>query len=80
MSEGPRAATVYAASSPHLACKFPDTNRDSLWIADIKACGADGQCRVLREVIFVESYGNAFTFGIDHEDGRPRGVKAELAE
>jgi hypothetical protein len=30
--------------------------------------------------MFVESYDTAFIFGIEREDGRPRGVKSELAE
>ena len=30
--------------------------------------------------MFVESNGAAFIFGIEHEDGRPHGVKVELAE
>jgi hypothetical protein len=30
--------------------------------------------------MLVESTGDAFIFGIEHEDGRPRGLKAEMAE
>lgn len=30
--------------------------------------------------MFVKSIGAVFIFGIEHEYGRPRGVKAELAE
>lgn len=75
-----RAATAYAASIPRLVGKFPDNNVDELWIADIKACASGRDCEVFREVMFVESNGAAFIFGIEHEDGRPRGVEAELAD
>ena len=74
------AATAYAASNPRMAGKFPDSNVDELWIADIKARVPAGECRVFSDVMFVESQGTAYIFGIEHEDGRPRGVKAELAE
>jgi hypothetical protein len=75
-----RAATAYAASIPRLVGKFPDNNVDKLWIADIKACAPGRDCKVFRDVMFVESNGAAFIFGIEHEDGRPRGVEAELAD
>lgn len=74
------AATAYAVSNPCMAGKFPDSNIDELWIADVKACVPAGECRVFSDVMFVESQGTAYIFGIEHEDGRPRGVKAELAE
>ena len=74
------AATVYAASCPRMVGKIPDRNFDELWIADIKACVPAGECRLFRDVMFVESQVTAYIFGIEHEDGRPRGVKAELAE
>jgi hypothetical protein len=32
------AATVYAASIPRLAVKFPEVSPDELWVEDIKAC------------------------------------------
>ena len=80
MSEAHRAATSYTASNPRLAGNFSDNKVDELWIADIKACLPCGDCRVLRSVMFVDPNGAAFIFGIEHEDGRPRSVKAELAE
>lgn len=73
-------AKVYAASNPRFAGKFPNSNVDELWVADIKACVPRSECRVFRDVMFVESQGAAYIFGIEHEDGRPRGVKADLAE
>lgn len=80
MTDAHRAVTSYAASTPRLAVKFPDNTMDELWIADIKAFTPGGGCRVFREVMFVESNGAAFIFGIEHEDGRPRGIRAELAK
>ncbi|WP_439850055.1 hypothetical protein ACTACG_17960 [Pseudomonas syringae] len=80
MNTAPAAATVFAASAPRMAGKFPDSNLDGLWVADIKACIPGGECRIFTDVMFVESNGAAFIFGIGHEDGRPRGVKAELAD
>lgn len=73
------AATTFAASPPRLVAKFPDSNLEELWIADIKAC-CRGVCQLFRDVMFVEAQGAAFIFGIEHEDGRPRGINAELAE
>ncbi|MCP1465851.1 hypothetical protein [Pseudomonas sp. S3E17] len=80
MAESMQAASIYAASSPRSAGEFPDSSSDELWVADIKACSPGGKCQVFKDVMFVESNGAAFIFGIEHKDGRPRGVKAELAE
>ena len=80
MNDALLAATAYAASNPRMVGKFPDNNVDELWIADIKACVPVGKCQLFRDVMFVESNGTAYIFGIEHEDGRPRGVKAEIAE
>lgn len=80
MNDVHQAARTYAASIPRFAGKFPDNNVDLLWISDIKTCIPGGECRVFREVMFVESQGAFYIFGIEHEDGQPRGVKAELAE
>ena len=80
MNDALLAATAYAASAPRMVGKFPDSDVDELWIADIKACVPAGKCQLFRDVMFVESNGAAYIFGIEHEDGRPRGVKAELAE
>ncbi|WP_338506234.1 hypothetical protein [Pseudomonas poae] len=74
------AAKVFAAANLRKLGRFPDRTADELWIADIKACGSAGQCRVFTDVMFVESIGAVFIFGIELEDGRPLGVKTELAE
>jgi hypothetical protein len=73
-------ATAYAASTPRLVGKFPDNDLEELWAADIKACISGGACQVFRDVMFVEAQGAAYIFGIENEDGRPRGLRAELAE
>jgi hypothetical protein len=80
MSDRKLAATTFASLPPRLVAKFPDNNLEELWVADIKACVPRGDCQVFREVMFVESQGAAYIFGIEHDDGRPRGVKPELAE
>lgn len=79
MSVANRAATIYAASNPRMAGTFPDATTDELWIADMKACVPGGECRVFENVMFVESLGAVYIYGTEHEDGCPRGVKAELA-
>jgi len=80
MNHAHQAATAFAATNPRFAGKFPDNSVDELWIADIKACVPRGSCQVFTEVMFVESQGAVYIFGIENEDGRPRGVRVELAE
>jgi hypothetical protein len=72
------AGRTYTASIPRMVGKFPDNVADELWISNFKTCTPGGDCQVFREVMFVD--GAAFLFGIEHEDSRPRCVKAELAE
>ncbi|MEK0363210.1 hypothetical protein [Pseudomonas sp. CBC3] len=72
-------ATIYSASNPRQAGTFPDSQHDQLWIADIKACAVGGSCRLFRDVMFVESQETVYLYGLEHEDGRPREVKEELA-
>lgn len=74
------AGGIYTASTPRMVGKFPDNVADELWISDRRACTPGEDCHVFREVMFVEANGAAFIFGIELEDGRPRCVKAELAE
>ncbi|WP_257111288.1 hypothetical protein [Pseudomonas ficuserectae] len=80
MSDIPKAATAFAASTPRFAGKFPDNDSEELWVADIKACVSGGMCQVFRDVMFVEAQGAAYIFGVENEDGCPKGVRAELAE
>lgn len=72
-------ATIYSASSPRLAGRFPDSQHDELWVADIKACVPGGSCREFKNVMFGETEETVWLYGIEHEDGRPRELKAELA-
>ncbi|MBI6845952.1 MULTISPECIES: hypothetical protein [Pseudomonas syringae group] len=46
MSDIPKAATAFAASTPRFAGKFPDNDLEKLWVADIKACVSGGMCQV----------------------------------
>ncbi|MEO6679486.1 MAG: hypothetical protein ABIO21_19235 [Pseudomonas sp.] len=80
MIDGFKPATGYAASTPRLVAKFPDNHREELWAADIKACVPGGSCQVFKDVMFVESLGAAYIFGVENADGRPLGVSAELAD
>lgn len=68
---------AFAARSPRFVSNFPDGS-DQLWMADVKAC-RDGGCEVFEEVLFVESNGTAFIYGIEFEDGYPKGLKPDLA-
>lgn len=43
-------ATIYSASNPRFAGRFPDSQHDELWLADIKACEPGGACRVFKDV------------------------------
>ncbi len=72
-------ATIYSASNPRLAARFPDSQHDELWFADIKACEPGGSCCVFNDVMFIESDETVWLYGLEHEDGRPKEIKAELA-
>lgn len=48
-------------------------------MADLKACRHDVQCEVFKDILFVESNGTAFVFGIEFENGYPEGLKPDLA-
>ena len=58
MNDAPLAAKIYAASNPRFVGKFPNSHVDELWIADIKACVPCRECRVFRDVMFVETLGS----------------------
>lgn len=73
-------ATIYSASTPRFAGHFPDSQHDELWLADIKACEPGGACQVFKDVLFVESQETAYLYGLEHEDGRPKELKAEVAD
>lgn len=69
-------ATIYSVSSPRLAGRFPDSQHDELWVADIKACVPGGSCGEFKNVMFVETEETVRLYGIEHEDGRPRERRA----
>lgn len=76
----PSTATLpiaFAARNPRFVSSFPDGS-DQLWMADMKAC-CDGWCEVFEDVLFVESNGTAFIYGVEFEDGYPKGLNSELA-
>jgi hypothetical protein len=68
-----------AAKAPRFVSAFPE-GKDQLWVADVKACRHGVQCDVFEDVLFVESNGRAFIYGIEFEDGYPKGLRPELAE
>ncbi|GAB7535759.1 hypothetical protein [Burkholderia sp. 3C] len=70
---------AFAVNATKFMSAFP-TGSDQLWAADVKACRHAFQCDVFEDVLFVESNGTAFIFGVEFEDGYPRGLRADLAE
>lgn len=68
----------FAAKNTRFVSKFP-RGRDELWMADLKACRRDVQCEVFEDILFVESNGMTFIYGIELEDGYPEGLTADLA-
>lgn len=73
---------TFAATNARVLSQFPDGS-DELWSADIKACRHGVQCEVFEGVLFVEStwsgHGTAHVFGIEFEDGYPKGLNPALA-
>ena len=73
-----RPPIAFAAKNARFVSNFPQGS-DELWMADLKACRHDVQCEVFEDILFVESNGTAFIYGIEFEDGCPKGLKPELA-
>ncbi len=73
-----RPPIAFAAKNARFVSNFPQ-GPDELWMADLKACRHDVQCEVFEDILFVESNGTAFVYGIEFEDGYPKGLKPELA-
>ncbi len=69
---------AFSAANPKFLTTFPDGS-DQLWSANIKACRHGVQCDVFEGVLFVESNDATFIYGIEFEDGYPKGLKPELA-
>lgn len=73
-----RPPIAFAAKNARFVSNFPQ-GPDELWMADLKACRHDVQCEVFEDILFVESNGTALIYGIEFEDGYPKGLKPELA-
>ena len=73
-----RPPIAFAAKNARFVSNFPQGS-DELWMADLKACRHDVQCEVFEDILFVESNGTAFVYGIEFEDGCPKGLKPDLA-
>jgi len=73
---------TFAADNARFLSQFPDGS-DKLWSADIKACRYGALCEVFEGILFVEStrsgHGTAHIFGIEFEDGYPKGLNPALA-
>jgi len=73
-----RPPIAFAAKNARFVSNFPQ-GPDELWMADLKACRHDVQCEVFEDILFVESNGTAFIYGVEFEDGYPKGLKPDLA-
>lgn len=73
---------TFAAANARFLSQFPD-GADELWSADIKACCPGILCEVFEGILFVEStrsgQGTAHIYGIEFEDGYPKGFNPALA-
>lgn len=68
---------VFAAANVQF--HVTDSRGSQIWTADIKACRHGVQCDVFNDVLFVESNGTAFIFGMECEDGYPKEIDPVLA-
>ena len=74
------APLLFSVSEPEFLSKFPD-GTDQLWRADLKATRGGEQLANFTGILFVESKGTAFIYGIEFEDGYAKGLKStELAK
>lgn len=69
----------FAATNVRMVTLFPGSP-DALWQADIRACRAGEGTWDFDGVLFVESGGTAYIYGIENESGRPEGVEEGVAE
>jgi len=74
----PRPPIAFAVANARVAAPFP-SGSDVLWMADVKACRHAVQMRLFKDVLFVESDGVVFVYGLEAEDGRPPGLREDLA-
>lgn len=66
------------ATNARFVSKFPQ-GPDELWMADLKVCRHDALSKDFERVLFVESMGMAYIYGIEFEDGYPMGLNAGWA-
>ncbi len=64
--------------NPRFLSSFPK-GPDQLWQADVELCFINSQCEVFKNILFVESSGTTFIYGIEFEDGYPVGFQPKLA-
>ncbi len=73
---------TFTAANAKFLTQFPD-GPDELWSADITACRHGTLCEVYKGILFVEStgsdHGTVHIFGIEFEDGYPKGPNPEVA-
>ncbi|WP_334108932.1 hypothetical protein [Methylobacillus sp.] len=69
---------TFTATNARRISNFPDSP-DELWMADLKVCHQDIQHEIFENILFVESGGMAFIYGIEFEDGYPKDLEADFA-
>lgn len=69
---------LFTANNARFASHFP-YGTDELWMADLIASRNSEQCGVFENVLFVETDGIAYIYGIEFEDGYPKGLMPDLA-
>lgn len=70
------APLLFSVSAPEFLANFPD-GLDQLWIADIQATRGSEEPTSFTNILFVESKGMAYIFGIEFEDGYAKGFSSK---
>lgn len=70
------APLLFSVGEPEFLSTFPGGS-DQLWRADLNATRGGVQLANFKGILFVESKGTAFIYGIEFEDGYPRALKSE---
>lgn len=73
-----RPPVAFAAKNARFFSKFPQ-GPDELWMADLEVCRHDVRREVFEDILFIESGGTAFIYGIEFEDGYPKELEPDLA-
>lgn len=69
---------TFIVNEAKLQSRFPGS-RDELWSARVTAERAGVFCQVFENILFVESGETAYLYGIEEADGRPKGLRSDLA-